>query len=60
MKYAVTIVEQAIHIFSVDVEPGEDPYEAAKEAFEAANAVQDLEHYRLVIKNTDVDHVAPV
>lgn len=44
-KYDVTIVETLIHTFTVDVEPDEDPNDAAGEAFVQAEKLEQLENY---------------
>ncbi|RUU76125.1 hypothetical protein [Mesorhizobium sp. M7A.F.Ca.MR.362.00.0.0] len=55
-KYDVTIVETLIHTFTVDVEPDEDPREAAGEAFVQAEKLDELENYSIATSHREVEN----
>ncbi|RWM32583.1 MAG: hypothetical protein EOR77_21370 [Mesorhizobium sp.] len=55
-KYDVTIVETLIHTFTVDVEPDEDPNDAAGEAFVQAEKFEQLENYSSFVADRKVEN----
>lgn len=58
MVYEITMIEHAIHVFTIDVESGEDPKEVAKEIF-LNNKRSDLADYGLINSICVVDDATP-